>query len=86
MNYNNKKKKIDITPKNEVKQMFRDWFKKHNVIDQVMTKHDVLNAVIKKLTISQDKFLKDAMDEMVFEGLIEVQEDGVTLVLKRKVK
>ena len=79
-------KKVDITPKNEVKQMFRDWFKKRNVAGQVMTKQDVLNTVIKKLTKSQDKFLKDAMDEMVFEGLIEIQEDGVTVVLKRKVK
>ncbi len=79
-------KKVDITPKNEVKQMFRDWFKKRNVAGQVMTKQDVLNSVIKKLTKSQDKFLKDAMDEMVFEGLIEIQEDGVTVVLKRKVR
>ncbi len=79
-------KKVDITPKNEVKQMFRDWFKKRNVAGQVMTKQDVLNTVIKKLTKSQDKFLKDAMDEMVFEGLIEIQEDGVTVVLKRKVR
>ena len=78
--------KIDITPKNEVKQMFRDWFKKRNVAGQIMTKQDVINSVIKKLTKSQDKFLKDAMDEMVFEGLIEIQEDGVTIVLKRKVK
>jgi len=79
-------KKIDITPKNEVKQMFRDWFKKRNEAGQVMTKQDVINTVIKKLTKSQDKFLKDAMDEMVFEGLIEIQEDGVTVVLKRKVR
>ena len=82
----NIKKKIDITPKNEVKQMFRDWFKKRNEAGQVMTKQDVINTVIKKLTKSQDKFLKEAMDEMVFEGLIEIQEDGVTIVLKRKVR
>ncbi len=82
----NSNKKIDITPKNEVKQMFRDWFKKRNVAGQIMTKQDVINSVIKKLTKSQDKFLKDAMDEMVFEGLIEIQEDGVTVVLKRKVR
>ncbi len=82
----NSNSKIDITPKNEVKQMFRDWFKKRNVAGQIMTKQDVINSVIKKLTKSQDKFLKDAMDEMVFEGLIEIQEDGVTVVLKRKVR
>ena len=79
-------KKIDITPKNQVKQMFRDWFKKRNEAGQVMTRQEVINSVIKKLTKEQDKFLKDAMDEMVFEGLIEIQEDGVTVVLKRKVK
>ena len=79
-------KKIDITPKNEVKQMFRNWFKKRNDTGQIMTKQDVINTVLKNLTKEQDKFLQDAMDEMVAEGLIEVQEDGVTLVLKRKVK
>ena len=80
------KKKIDITPKNEVKQMFRNWFKKRNEAGQIMTKQDVINNVLKNLTKEQDKFLAEAMDEMVFEGLIEVQEDGVTIVLKRKVK
>ena len=80
------KKKIDITPKNEVKQMFRNWFKARNEAGQVMTKQDVINNVLKNLNKEQDKFLEEAMDEMVTEGLIEVQEDGVTLVLKRKVK
>ncbi len=79
-------KKIDLTPKNEVKQMFRTWFKKRNEIGQIMTKQDVINSVLKNLNKEQDKFLKDAMDEMIHEGLIEVQEDGLTLVLKRKVK
>jgi len=80
------KKKIDITPKNEVKQMFRAWFKKRNEAGQIMTKQDVINTVLKNLNKEQDKFLEEAMDEMVAEGLIEVQEDGVTLVLRRKVK
>ena len=80
------KKKIDITPKNEVKQMFRGWFKKRNEVGQIMTKQDVINSVLKNLTKEQDKFLQDAMDEMIHEGLIEVQEDGLTLVLKRKIK
>ena len=79
-------KKIDITPKNEVKQMFRNWFKKRNEAGQIMTKQDVVNSVLKNLTKEQDKFLQDAMDEMIHEGLIEVQEDGLTLVLKRKIK
>ena len=80
------KKKIDITPKNEVKEMFRNWFKKRNEAGQIMTKQDVINNILKNLTKEQDKFLAEAMDEMVAEGLIAVQEDGVTLVLKRKVK
>ena len=79
-------KKIDITPKNEVKQMFRNWFKQRNKVGQIMTKQDVVNSVLKNLNKEQDKFLQDAMDEMIHEGLIEVQEDGVTIVLKRKVK
>lgn len=80
------KKKIDITPKNEVKQLFRNWFRKRNEAGQIMTKQDVINTVLKNLNKEQDKFLEEAMQEMVSEGLIEVQEDGVTLVLKRKVK
>jgi len=80
------KKKIDITPKNEVKQMFRSWFKKRNEVGQIMTKQDVINNILKNLNKEQDKFLKEAMDEMVAEGLIEVQEDGVTLVLRKKIK
>jgi len=79
-------KKIDITPKNEVKQMFRNWFKKRNEIGQIMTKQNVINSVLKNLNKEQDKFLKDAMDEMIHEGLLEVKEDGLTLVLKRKIK
>ena len=80
------KKKIDITPKNEVKQMFRNWFKKRNEAGQRMTKQDVINSILKNLNKEQDKFLEEAMDEMVAEGLIEVQDDGVTLVLRKKVK
>ena len=80
------KKKIDITPKNEVKQMFRNWFKKRNEAGQIMTKQDVINNILKNLTKEQDKFLEEAMDEMVFEGLIEVQEDGVTLVFTELLK
>ena len=80
------KKKIDITPKNEVKQMFRSWFKKRNEVGQIMTKQDVINNILKNLNKEQDKFLEEAMDEMVAEGLIEVQEDGVTLVLRKKIK
>ncbi len=80
------KKKIDITPKNEVKQMFRSWFKKRNEVGQIMTKQDVINNILKNLNKEQDKFLEEAMDEMVAEGMIEVQEDGVTLVLRKKIK
>ncbi len=80
------KKKIDITPKNEVKQMFRSWFKKRNEVGQIMTKQDVINNILKNLNKEQDKFLEEAMDEMVAEGMLEVQEDGVTLVLRKKIK
>jgi hypothetical protein len=80
------KKKVDVTPKNEVKQMFRSWFKKRNEIGQTMSKQDVINSILKNLNKEQDKFLTEAMSEMVEEGLIEVQEDGVTLTLKKKIK
>lgn len=51
-----------------------------------MTKQDVINNILKNLNKEQDKFLEEAMDEMVAEGMLEVQEDGVTLVLRKKIK
>ena len=89
-NYNNKKraslkdKKIDVAPKNEVKEMFMSWFKRNRSLGQIMTKQDVVTNIIKKLDSKQDDALEEAMEELKSSGLIEVQEDGVTLVLTKK--
>jgi len=56
-----KKTPKDVVPKNEVKEMFMNWFKKHNQVGQIMSKQDVVRG-----------------------GIMEVQEDGVTLVLTAK--
>ncbi|MCX6074248.1 MAG: hypothetical protein NTY39_08020 [Campylobacterales bacterium] len=49
-----------------------------------MTKQDVINNVLRKLDSKQDKTFAKAMEELKSDGLIEVQEDGVTLVLTQK--
>ncbi|EDZ63705.1 hypothetical protein SMGD1_1445 [Sulfurimonas gotlandica GD1] len=79
-----KEKKIDVAPKNEVKDMFMAWFKKNRSIGQIMTKGDVVTNIIKKLDSKQDSALAEAMKELKDYGFIEVQEDGVTLVLTKK--
>ncbi|MDD5387216.1 MAG: hypothetical protein PHQ22_08495 [Sulfuricurvum sp.] len=49
-----------------------------------MTKQDVINGILKKLGPKQDRPFQIAMDELKHDGLIEIQEDGVTLVLTAK--
>ncbi|MDD2830221.1 MAG: hypothetical protein PHW18_11665 [Sulfuricurvum sp.] len=49
-----------------------------------MTKQDVINAVLKKIGPKQDKAFTKAMDELKNEGIIEIKEDGVTLILTQK--
>ena len=79
-----KDKKIDEAPKNEVKEMFMGWFKRNRSLGQIMTKEDVVTNIIKKLDSKQDDALEEAMNELKSYGLIETQEDGVTLVLTKK--
>lgn len=76
-----KNKALDTAPKNEVKEMFMKWFKKNNTVGQTMTKRDVVENIIAKLDAKQNDALEKAMNELRREGLIEVKEDGVTLVL-----
>jgi predicted transcriptional regulator len=49
-----------------------------------MTKRDVVENIIAKLDAKQNDALEKAMNELRREGLIEVKEDGVTLVLTQK--
>jgi len=79
-----KDKKLDDAPKNEVKDMFMAWFKKNRSLGQIMTKEDVVKNVIKNLDAPQNDALEEAMRELKKYGFIEVQEDGVTLVLTKK--
>lgn len=79
-----KNKVLDTAPKKEVKEMFMKWFKKNNSVGQIMTKRDVVENIITKLDAKQNDALEKAMNELRKEGLIEVKEDGVTLVLTQK--
>ena len=79
-----KEKKVITDPKGEVKEMFMKWFKKNRSLGQIMTKEDVVTNIIKKLDSKQDEALEDAMNELKKNELIEVQEDGVTIMLTKK--
>lgn len=80
-----KKENLETLQVNEIKTMFIHWFKSSQAAaGHVMTKSDVIKAILKKLDPKQDKFFTRAMDEMANEGLFEVQSDGVTLVLTQK--
>ncbi|OIP56318.1 MAG: hypothetical protein AUK54_02390 [Helicobacteraceae bacterium CG2_30_36_10] len=79
-----KKSSMDIAPKNEVKEMFMAWFKKHNHVGQVMTKQDVTQNILTKLNAKQNDALEEAMNELKSEQLIELKEDGVTIILTQK--
>ncbi|QOY51990.1 hypothetical protein [Candidatus Sulfurimonas baltica] len=79
-----KNKTVDVAPKNEVKEMFINWFKKNNNVGQIMSKQDVVKNILTKLDAKQNDALEKAMNELKRDGLIEVKEDGVTLVLTQK--
>jgi len=76
-----KKAHIDSAPKKEDKEMFMAWFRKHKSVGALMTKQDVVTHILKKIDAKQEDALADAMNELKSEGFIEVQPDGVTLVL-----
>jgi hypothetical protein len=62
-----------------------NWFKASRAVEgHIMTKQDVINAVLKKIGPKQDKAFTKAMDELKNEGIIEIKEDGVTLILTQK--
>lgn len=79
-----KDKPLDAAPKNEVKEMFFQWFKKRNIVGQIMSKEDVVSNVIAKLDAKQNDALKKAMDELINNGFVNVQDDGLTLVLTQR--
>lgn len=65
--------------------MFMNWFRSSRAIaGHIMTKEDVIKAVLKKLDSKQDHPFAKAMEELKNDGLIEIKEDGVTLVLTEK--
>lgn len=65
--------------------MFMNWFKARQAEQgHVMSKQDVITGILKKLDSKQDRAFQIAMDELKHDGMIEIQEDGVTLVLTAK--
>jgi hypothetical protein len=65
--------------------MFLNWFKSSRAeAGHIMSKKDVISAVLKKIDSKQDRPFQIAMDELKHDGLIEIKEDGVTLILTQK--
>lgn len=65
--------------------MFMTWFKSSKAVEgHIMTKQNVISAILKKLDSKQDRAFQIAMDELKSDGVIEIKEDGVTLVLTQK--
>jgi hypothetical protein len=65
--------------------MFINWFKSSRAeAGHIMNKQDVISAILKKLDSKQDRPFQIAMDELKHDGLIEIKEDGVTVVLTQK--
>lgn len=79
-----KNAKVDVTPKDEVKEMFKAWFRKNRKVGKVMSKQSVVKDILTKLDTKQNKVLDIAMNELKSSGFIETKEDGVTLVLTQK--
>lgn len=62
-----------------------NWFKASRAIEgHIMSKQDVINAILKKIGPKQDRPFQIAMDELKHDGMIEMKEDGVTVVLTQK--
>jgi len=78
------KKKEDLTPKDEVKELFFSWFRTHRKIGQIMTKQDVVTYILTKLDSKQNKALEVAMNELQESDFMEMQSDGVSLKLCEK--
>ena len=65
--------------------MFINWFKNAQAqAGHIMTKQDVISAILKKLDSKQDRPFQIAMDELKHDGIIDLKEDGVTVVLTEK--
>ena len=88
--YKNKRKSppkstaSDVSPKNEVKEMFMQWFEKNKNVGSIMSKADVVQNILTKINAKQEDAMASAINDLKTEGLIEIQEDGVTLVLTQK--
>lgn len=86
----NKKRKAppksngEVNYKNQVKQMFSNWFKNHNRVGYVMSKQDIVKNIITKLNSKQENSLEIAISELNKDGYVEVQDDGLALALTQK--
>jgi hypothetical protein len=81
-----KKKNVqEVTYKKEVIAMFMQWFRKNAPKKgAIMGKIDVVRNILVKLDMKQEEALEEAMQDLVDNGWIAKESDGVTLVLTQK--
>lgn len=75
---------VEVKPIDEVKGFFRDFFRKNATQGDLMTPEDVKKYVLRKLTAKEESVFAQALNGLKTEGFIEVQEDGLTLMLTQK--
>lgn len=75
---------IPLKPVDEVKAFFRTYFKQNCTAGHIMTKEAVIKHVLRKLTAKEDAVFADALNELKKSGHVEVQDDGVSIMLTQK--
>ena len=73
-----------VSYKNQVKEMFSNWFKKNNNVGYIMSKQDIVKNILTKLTSKQENSLQIAIKELDEDGYVKIQEDGLSLLLTQK--
>lgn len=83
-NFQPRDKIVELKPVDEVKGFFRDYFRKNAIRGHMMHPEDVKKYILRKLTAKEENVFAQALNALKTEGFIEVQEDGLTLVLTQK--
>ena len=83
-NFQSREKIVELKPIDEVKGFFRDYFRKNATAGYVMAPEDVKKHILRKLTAKEESIFAQALNGLKTEGFIEIQEDGLTLVLTQK--
>lgn len=74
------------SPKDDVRNMILDWFKRNNSdVGHVMDERNLLHSILMKLNPKQNKVFDEAIDELVKDGLIEIKNNKLLILTKKGV-